>query len=90
MTDSPVADPDFGPLRLHLAQLRHERGWSYDELAARSGVARAALVRLEDGKPDRNPDKPATHGTLTTWYRIAEAFDMSLGELLAPLQPDRN
>lgn len=87
--NSPVADPDFEALRQHFARLRHERGWSFDELAARSGVGRSTLVSIEDGKPRRNPNLPATRGNLETWYRIAEAFDLSLGELLAPLQPRR-
>lgn len=82
---SPVRDPDFDALRLHLAKLRHARGWSYDELAARSGVGRATVVGLESGRPRRNPEKPATNGTLATWFRIAEAFEIDLGELLRPL-----
>ena len=81
----PIPVPDMTALRLHLARLRHERGWSYDQLAARSGVGRATLVSLESGKPRRNANKPATSGTLVTWYRIARAFDIELGELLKPL-----
>ncbi|MBW1639563.1 helix-turn-helix transcriptional regulator [Microbacterium resistens] len=82
---SPVSEPNFGALRLHLARLRHERGWSYDELAARSGVGRSTLVTLENGKPRRNPDIPATTGTLATWFRLAQAFDVDLGDLVRPL-----
>lgn len=82
---SPIPEPDFDALRLHLARLRHARGWSYDELAARSGVGRATLVSLESGKPRRNPEKPATTGTLATWYRIAVALEVDLGELVRPL-----
>lgn len=84
---SPIPPADLDALRLHLARLRHERGWSYDELAARSGVGRATLVTLESGKPRRNPERPQTSGTLTTWYRIASAFEMTIGELLKPLDP---
>lgn len=82
---SPVDEPDFEALRLHLAKLRHARGWSYDELAARSGVGRATLVNLESGRPRRNPEKPATTGTLATWFRIAQAFEIDLGDLVRPL-----
>jgi len=82
---TPVDEPDFDALRLHLARLRHERGWSYDELAARSGVGRATLVGLESGRPRRNPDKPATTGTLATWFRVAQAFEVDLGDLVRPL-----
>lgn len=85
---APVDDPDFDALRLHLAWLRHERGWSYDELAARSGVGRATLVALESGRPRRNPGKPATTGTLATWFRIAQAFEIELGELVRPIYGD--
>lgn len=82
---SQLHEPDFEALRRHLAQLRHQRGWSYDELAARSGVGRATLVSLESGRSRRNPDRPATTGTLATWFRIAQAFGVDIGELLQPL-----
>lgn len=82
---SPVHEPNVEALRLKLSALRHERGWSYDELAARSGVGRATLVSLESGKPRRNPAQAATRGTVVTWYKIARAFDIDLGELLQPL-----
>lgn len=86
--EGPVPEPDFAALRLHLARLRTERGWSYDEFAARSGVGRATLVALESGKPRRNPNKPATTGTLATWFRMAKALDVQLSDLLAPLDPE--
>ncbi|MGD8167529.1 helix-turn-helix transcriptional regulator [Herbiconiux sp. P16] len=83
--DSPVPEPNFDALRAELARLRHDRGWSYDQLAARSGVGRATLVSMESGKPRRNPDKPASRGSLESWYRVARAFELDLGELLRPL-----
>lgn len=86
--NSAVREPDFEALRLHLAKLRHARGWSYDELAARSGVGRATVVALESGRPRRTPGKPASTGTLATWFRIAEAFEMDLGNLIQPLYGD--
>lgn len=76
---------NFAALSLYLRQLRSQRNWSYDELSARSGVGRATLVSIESARPRRNPDKPATRGNLETWYRIARAFDIPLGELLHPL-----
>ena len=83
--DSAAREPNVEALRLHLARLRHERGLSYDELSARSGVGRSTLVYLESGASNRNPSKPATTGTITTWFRIAVALDVPLDELLAPL-----
>ncbi|WP_368499737.1 helix-turn-helix transcriptional regulator [Herbiconiux sp. A18JL235] len=85
-----MPEPDFDALREELARIRHERGWSYDQLAARSGVGRATLVSMESGKPRRNPDKPASRGSLESWYRIARAFDVELGELLRPLYGKRH
>lgn len=91
MPDSgPVTPPNFEALRLHLARLRNERGWSYDELAARAGVGRATLVSIESGKPRRNPKASATRGNLETWYKIARAFDVPLGDLLEPLYEEES
>ncbi len=89
---SPVAEPNIAALRIHLARLRHERGWSYDELSARSGVARATIVALESAKPDkrRGQGRPATSGTLVTWWRLAQALDVNLGELLEALYADEH
>ncbi len=84
-SDSLVPEPDIAALRLHLARLRHQRGLSYDELAARSGVGRSTIVYLETGASNRNPTKSATSGTVVTWYRLAQALEVSIGELLAPL-----
>lgn len=78
-------EPNLPALRLHLSKLRHERGWSYDQLAARSGVGRATLVLLESGRSRRNPNVPATSGTLITWFRIAHAFEIPLAELVSAL-----
>jgi transcriptional regulator with XRE-family HTH domain len=87
VTDGPIEEPDLAALRLHLARLRKARGWSYDELAARAGVGRATLTALESGKPhpSRGSTKPATSGTLVTWYRLARALEVDLGDLLRPL-----
>ncbi len=83
----PVPEPDFEALRQHLVQLRHARGWSYNELAARSGLGRATVVAVELGASRRTPGKPATRGNVETWYRLAHAFGISLADMLAPLEP---
>ncbi|MFD8765120.1 helix-turn-helix transcriptional regulator [Streptomyces mirabilis] len=69
-------EPDLNALRLKLARLRAERGWSYDELAARSGLARRTVIEIEQGR---------TVGSLKTWHSLAHALDMPLDELFGAL-----
>ncbi|MEU6547921.1 helix-turn-helix transcriptional regulator [Streptomyces nigra] len=69
-------DPDLDALRLELARLRAARGWSYDELAARSGLARRTVIEIEQGR---------TIGTLKTWHALAHALDTQLDELFSTL-----
>jgi len=54
-------------------QLRSERGWSLEALANASGVSRSMLSQIE--REQANP-------TLVVTLRIAQAFGMSLGDLL--------
>ncbi|GHE83051.1 hypothetical protein GCM10018782_64740 [Streptomyces griseoaurantiacus] len=44
-------DPDLIALRFELARLRAARGWSYDELASRSGLARRTVIEIEQAAP---------------------------------------
>ena len=60
-------------LGLRVRQLRSERGWSLEALASASGVSRSMLSQIE--REQANP-------TLTVTLRIAQAFGMSLGDLL--------
>ncbi|MET9744668.1 helix-turn-helix transcriptional regulator [Streptomyces anthocyanicus] len=69
-------DPDFSALREEFARLRGERGWTFDELASRSGLARRTLIDLEHGR---------TPGNLTTWHVLAHTFDVPMEHLLAAL-----
>src|SRR5215831_15184930 len=48
-----------------LQALRADRGWSLDQLAARSGVSKGVLVALEQGRSNPN---------LATLARIGDAF----------------
>lgn len=73
---SPPPDPDPTALRHALARLRAERDWSYDQLAARSGLSRRTLIEIEQGR---------TVGSLATWHALAHAFSLPMGELLGPL-----
>lgn len=72
----PTRDPNFEALRLTLARLRDERGWSFDELAERSGVSRRTLIEMEHGQ---------SNGRLESWFRIAEAFETPLSDLVRVL-----
>ncbi|MBI2992604.1 MAG: helix-turn-helix transcriptional regulator [Gammaproteobacteria bacterium] len=54
-------------------QQRKERGWTLDQLAAASGVSRSRLSQIECG--EANP-------TVAVASRIAQAFSLSLGELV--------
>jgi transcriptional regulator with XRE-family HTH domain len=69
-------DPDLNALRLELARLRAAHGWTYDELAARSGLARRTLIEIEQGR---------TVGTLNTWHALAHALGTPLDELFSTL-----
>ena len=75
MTTFPP-DPNLTALRLELARLRSERGWTYDELARRTGLARRTLIEIEQGR---------TVGSLATWHALGHAFDVPLGGLFAAL-----
>ncbi|MEU0248260.1 helix-turn-helix transcriptional regulator [Streptomyces sp. NPDC006235] len=69
-------DPDLDALRLELARLRAARGWTYDELAARSGLARRTVIEIEQGR---------TIGTLKTWHALAHALGIPFDELFGTL-----
>src|SRR6202451_3894117 len=62
MTDTP--DLTTAVART-LQALRADRGWSLDQLAARSGVSKGVLVALEQGRSNPN---------LATLARIGDAF----------------
>jgi transcriptional regulator with XRE-family HTH domain len=76
VTIIPPPEPDPAALRLSLARLRAQHGWSYDQLAARTGLSRRTLIEIEQGR---------TIGALATWHALAHAFHIPLGELLGPL-----
>jgi transcriptional regulator with XRE-family HTH domain len=69
-------DPDFDALRLELARLRAIAGWTYDELAERSGVSRRTLIEIEQGR---------TVGSLKTWHALAHVLGTSFDQLLGSM-----
>lgn len=69
----PTREPNFEALRLELGKMRAARGWTYDELAERSGVTRRTLIAMETG---------TTNGRLASWFRVAQAFEFELSELV--------
>ncbi|MEV0004146.1 XRE family transcriptional regulator [Micromonospora sp. NPDC050980] len=56
-------------------ELRAARGWSFDELAGRSGVSKGMLVQIEGGR---------TNPSIGTLCRVADAFGVSIARLLEP------
>ncbi|MET9438646.1 helix-turn-helix transcriptional regulator [Streptomyces sp. NPDC006551] len=69
-------EPNLDALRLQLARLRGERGWTYDELAEKTALSRRTLIEIEQGR---------TIGSLATWHALGHAFDVPLGGLFAAL-----
>lgn len=56
-----------------LQALRADRGWSLDQLAARSGVSKGVLVAVEQGRSNPN---------LATLARISDAFGVPVTRLV--------
>ncbi|MGC4880816.1 helix-turn-helix domain-containing protein [Micromonospora sp. DT43] len=56
-------------------ELRGARGWSFEELAGRSGVSKAMLVQIEGAR---------TNPSVGTLCRIADAFGVNIARLVEP------
>lgn len=73
---NPVAD-ELEPLSRYVCgqvrQLRRRKGWTLEQLSSISGVSRSMLSQVERG--EANP-------TLAVAFRIAQAFEVSLGDLV--------
>jgi transcriptional regulator with XRE-family HTH domain len=70
---SQPSDAIASHLCRRLKELRSKRGWSLDALSKACGVSRSMLSQIE-----RNQVNP----TLVVMFRIAQAFGMSLGQLV--------
>lgn len=68
-----AADAISSHLCRRLRQLRSDRGWSLDALSKACGVSRSMLSQIE---------RDQTNPTLAVMFRIAQAFGMSLGQLV--------
>lgn len=66
-------------LASRLTQLRREQGWSLDELAARSGVPKATLSRLERGE---------TSPTASLLGKLCAAHGRPMSRLLAEVEAE--
>jgi transcriptional regulator with XRE-family HTH domain len=69
----PTTDPASKVLCERVTALRQRNSFTLDQLAAASGVSRSMLSQIERGQA--NP-------TLAVTYRIAQAFGLSIGELV--------
>lgn len=63
------------PIAQAAQRLRTERSWTLDDLAARSGISRRLIVQIEQAQA--NP-------SIGTLLRLADAFEVTLSELLPP------
>jgi transcriptional regulator with XRE-family HTH domain len=78
VTDRGASSVVSRAVAANLRGLRARRGWSLDQLAQRSGVSKGVLVALEGDRG--NP-------SLTTLCRLADAFAVSVTELIAADAP---
>ncbi|MFC4146847.1 cupin domain-containing protein [Micromonospora mangrovi] len=58
-------------------ELRAARGWSFEELAGRSGVSKGMLVQIEGAR---------TNPSIGTLCRVADAFGVNIARLLDPAE----
>jgi transcriptional regulator with XRE-family HTH domain len=63
----------------NVRRARHERGWTQEDLSARTGLAAVQISRIERGKREIR---------LTTLIRLLEAFEMRPDALLPDLPHD--
>lgn len=71
---APAVEDSIGRvLCSRVRELRKKRGWSLEQMSAACGVSRSMLSEIE--RQRANP-------TLAVAYRIAQAFGISLGELV--------
>jgi transcriptional regulator with XRE-family HTH domain len=73
VTTPPIEESIGRVLCSRVRELRKKRGWTLEQMSAACGVSRSMLSEIE--RQRANP-------TLAVAYRIAQAFGISLGELV--------
>lgn len=86
MTDGTAARDDFEGIGTRIRRFRDDAGLSLTALAAKAGVSKGYLHRLEAGGSDARPSGK-------TLYALAEALGVTMSDLLGrkllgPAQPD--
>ncbi len=61
-------------LNKNLKDLRKKKNWSQQKLAEKAGLSYNAVTKIEQGA--------ATHPTIQTIMKIADAFEVSIDELV--------
>lgn len=61
-------------LTKRLKELRKQKGWSQQKLAEKTGLSFNAVTKIEQGL--------AKHPTLKTLIKLADAFGISIDELI--------
>lgn len=83
-TSVPPEPISEAPLNQQVCQrvktMRSEKGWTLEQLASLSGVSRSMLSQIERG---------TASPTLGVAYRIAQAFQLTLGELVETSTPKK-
>lgn len=69
----PDADQVAAAIARNTRELRGDRQWTLDQLAARSGVSKGMLVQIEQAR---------TNPSIGTLCRVADAFGVTLAQLV--------
>lgn len=59
-----------------LAELRAERGMTFEELAEASGLSRRGVIGMERGERT---------GNVRSWYKVSRALDVTMADLMSEL-----
>jgi putative transcriptional regulator len=68
-----TSSPNHQAARTVLAAARVERGMTLDVLSGLAGIPRSVLTDIESGR---------SHGSITSWFALAQALELHIGELL--------